>query len=263
MNAFISALWAEALKAWRSKVTLLTAVAVSILPFVDGLFMIILKDPEQARKMGLIGAKAQLAAGTADWPTYFYVLVLGTAMAGAFLFAFITTWVFGREFSDHTVKELLALPTPRGVIVGAKFVLIAFWTMGLALWMYALGLGIGKVVGIPGASSAQLEWTSFWYMMLTALLTFMLMPFVALIASAGRGYLPPLAWAIVTLALAQIAVALGWGEWFPWAVPALVGGLAGPNPEPIGMHSYVLVLLAFIAGAAATFVWWRSADQTR
>ena len=263
MTAFLSALWAEALKARRSKMALLTAVAASILPCVDALFMLILKDPEQARNMGLIGAKAQLAAGTADWPTYFYVLVLGTAMAGAFLFAFITAWVFGREFSDHTVKELLALPAPRVSIVGAKFVLIALWTMGLALWMYALGLGIGKIIGIPGASSSQLEWTSFQYLMLAALLTLMLMPFVALIASAGRGYMPPLAWAIATLALAQIVVVLGWGEWFPWAVPALVGEMAGPNPESIGMHSYVLVLLAFIAGVAATLVWWRSADQPR
>jgi hypothetical protein len=31
--------------------------------------MIILKDPERARSMGLISAKAQLAAGVADWPT--------------------------------------------------------------------------------------------------------------------------------------------------------------------------------------------------
>ena len=137
MNGFLSALWAEALKARRSKVALLTAAGLSILPIVDGLFMVILKDPERARDMGLIGAKAQLTAGVADWPTFFYVLVLGTAIGGAILFAFITAWVFGREFSDHTAKELLALPTSRVVIVGAKFVLIAFWILGLALWIFA------------------------------------------------------------------------------------------------------------------------------
>jgi ABC-2 type transport system permease protein len=91
----------------------------------------------------------------------------------------------------------------------------------------------------------------------------MLMPFVALFASAGRGYLPPLGWAFLTMALAQIAGVLGWGDWFPWSVPGLLSEMAGPRAEPIGLHSYILVLLTFIAGIAATFAWWQSADQAR
>jgi ABC-2 type transport system permease protein len=262
MKAFLSAFWAEALKARRSKVSLLTVAAFLIFPIIDGLFMFILKDPERARGMGLISVKAQITAGVADWPTYFQVLLLGTAIGGAILFAFTTAWVFGREFSDHTVKEILALPTPRGVIVGAKFVLTGLWMLGLTLMIFVIGLGIGKAVDIPGWSPG-LAWSSFWSLMLIAILTFMLMPFVALFASVGRGYLPPLGWAILTMALAQIAIVLGWGDWFPWAVPGLLGSLNGPRAEPIEMHSYVVVLLAFVAGIAATFAWWQSADQAR
>jgi ABC-2 type transport system permease protein len=262
MNAFLSALWAEALKARRSKVSLLTAAGLSILPIVDGLFMFILKDPERARAMGLISVKAQITAAVADWPTYFQVLLLGTAIGGAILFAFITAWVFGREYSDHTVKELLALPTPRGVIVSAKFALTALWMLGLTLMVFMMGLGIGAIVDIPGWSP-ELVWASLGSLMLMALLTFMLMPFVALFASVGRGYLPPLGWAFVTMASAQIAAVLGWGDWFPWSVPGLLGSLNGPRTEPIAAHSYMMVSLAFISGAVATFAWWRSADQAR
>jgi ABC-2 type transport system permease protein len=254
MKAFLSAFWAEALKARRSKVSLLTVAAFLIFPIIDGLFMFILKDPERARGMGLISVKAQITAGVADWPTFFEVLLLGTAIGGAILFAFITAWVFGREFSDHTVKEILALPTPRGVIVGAKFVLTALWMLGLTLMIFVIGLGIGKAVDIPGWSPG-LAWSSFW--------SLMLMPFVALFASVGRGYLPPLGWAILTIALAQIAIVLGWGDWFPWSVPGLLGSLNEPGAEPIGMHSYVVVLLVFVAGIAATFGWWQRADQAR
>ena len=262
MNAFLSAFWAETLKARRSKISVLTAAGFLILPLVDGLFMIILKDPVRARAMGLISVKAQLTAGVADWSTFFGILTQGTAIGGAILFAMITAWVFGREFSDHTAKELLALPTPRGIIVGAKFVLIALWLLGLTLFIFVIGLGIGTAIGIPGWS-IELEWSSFWSLVTVALLTFMLMPFVALFASAGRGYLPPLGWAFLTMALAQIAAVLGWGDWFPWSVPALLSGMAGPRAEQIGMHSYILVLLVFIAGVAATFAWWQSADQAR
>ena len=267
MNAFLSAFWAEALKARRSKVSLLTAAGFLILPVIGGLFMFILKDPERARTMGLIGAKAQLlTGGVANWPAYLEFLSLGTAGGGAILFAFITAWVFGREFSDHTAKELLALPTPREIIVGAKFVLTALWILGLTLFIFVIGLGIGTAVGIPGWS-LELAWTSFWSLMTTALLTFMLMPFVALFASAGRGYLPPLGWAFFTLAFAQIAGMMGWGDWVPWSVPGLFSLMFsvvyGQRAEQIGMHSYILVLLTFIVGIAATFAWWRSADQAR
>jgi ABC-2 type transport system permease protein len=262
MSAFLSALWAEALKARRSTVLWITAAAVTLLPLVDGLFMIILKNPGKAREMGLLGAKAQLAAGAADGPTFYYVLTMGIAAAGAILFAFITAWVFGREFSDHTVKELLALPTPRWVIVCTKFLLIGVWVMALSLWIFAVGWGIGNSVGIPGIT-AELETASFLYVMEAAFFTLLLMPLVAFFASVGRGYLPPLGWAIFTLVLAQLAQTLGRADWFPWAVPLLIAVKSGPNGSVVELHSYWLVLIASIAGIAATILWWRSADQTK
>ena len=260
MKLLQAALWGETLKARRSKISLLTLIGFMLLPLVGGLFMIILKDPERARAMGLISLKAQLMAGVADWPTFFGILTQGTAIGGAVLYAIITAWVFGREFSDHTVKELLALPTPRTSIVGAKFILIATWTLGLTLLIFLVGLGIGALVRIPGWSP-ELVWYSVWSLMTTALMTFMLMPFVALFASVGRGYLLPLGWAFFTLVLAQIVSVLGWGGWLPWAVPVLFSGMAGPPAEQTGMHSYLLVLLAFIFGSLSTFAWWQRADQ--
>lgn len=262
MNAFVSAFWAEVLKARRSKVTLLTAAGFLILPFAGGLFMIILKDPEQARAMGLISTKARLAAGTADWQSFFEIITIGLAAAGAILTALFTAWVFGREFSDHTAKELLALPTPRWIIVAAKFALIGLWLLALTLLIFVVGLGVGTAVDIPGWSSALIT-TSFATVLITALLNLMLVPFVALFASSGRGYLPPMGWAILTLAVADLVSVLGWGDWFPWAVPVVVSGMVKVNAEQVGLHSYLVVLLAGVVGAVATFVWWRTADQTR
>ena len=261
MNAFLAAFWAEGLKARRSRLFVLSFAGILIMPLVGGLFMLILKYPEQARALGIISVKAQLTAGVADWPTYFGVLNLGTAIAGAMLFAIITAWVFGREFSDHTAKEILALPTPRAMVVGAKFVLTGLWVLGLALLVFFVGLGVGAAVDIPGWS-AELAWTSFGNFLTAALLAWMLMPVVALIASAGRGYLPPVAWAFLSMALAQIASVLGWGDWFPWSVPGLLSGLIG-SAGPLALHSWLLVLLVFVAGVAATFAWWGSADQAK
>jgi ABC-2 type transport system permease protein len=246
----------------RSRVPLFTSVGFSFVALVDGLFMIIMKDPEAARKMGLISAKAQLLAGTADWPTFFSVLAQAVAVGGAILFAIITIWMFGREFSDHTVKELLALPTSRETIVAAKFVIVAVWTLMLTIFVFLIGLIIGKLVDIPGWSTELLR-SAFGDVIGSGMLTILLLPFVALMASAGRGYLPSFGWMILTVAMSQIAAITGWGDWFPWSVPALFSGAAGPRADLLGWYSYAIVILTGLLGLAATFYWWRAADQTR
>ena len=262
MNGILPALWAETLKMRRSRVPLFSALGFSIAPLVGGLFMIILKDPEAARSMGLISAKAQLTAGVADWPTFFSILAQAVAVGGGILFAVLTAWVFGREFSDRTAKELLALPTSRESIVAAKFFVIAAWTFLMTVWILLVGLVVGKLVVIPGWS-ATLARDACLDILGTAVLVIALLPFVALLASLGRGYLPAFGWMILSVALAQIAAITGWGDWFPWSVPALFSGAVGPRVEMLGTHSYVIVILASLVGLAATFYWWRSADQTR
>ena len=262
MNGFTSALWAEMLKMRRSKVPLFTALGFSMAPLAGGLFMIILKDPEAAKSMGLISAKAQLLVGVADWPTFFNILAQAVAVGGAILFAIVTAWVFGREFSDHTAKELLALPTSRETIIGAKFIVTALWTFILSLFIFGFGLVVGNLVVIPGWSTELLQ-TAFMDILGSAALTIILLPFVALAASMGRGYLPAFGWTIFTVAIAQIAIITGWGDWFPWAVPALFSGAAGPRAEQLELHSYIIILFASMVGLAATFYWWRNADQTK
>lgn len=262
MNSFSSALWAETLKMRRSKVPLFTAIGFSIAPLVGGLFMVILKDPEAARSMGLISTKAQLVGGTADWTTFFGFIAQAAAIGGAVVFAILTAWVFGREFSDHTAKELLALPTSRETIVAAKFVVTLTWSVLLSLFIFLIGLIVGTLVVIPGWSTELLR-SAVGDVMGSAVLTIALLPFVALLASAGRGYLPSFSWTILTVVLAQIAAVMGWGDWFPWSVPALFSGAAGPRAELLGTHSYIIVILSSLIGLAATFYWWRNADQTR
>ena len=75
--------------------------------------------------------------------------------------------------------------------------------------------------------------------------------------------MPPLAFAIATLALGDIFSHTGWASWIPWSiVPALIGMVG----KPIGMlpaGSYVVLALTFAAGVAATIAQLRFADNTQ
>jgi len=137
----------------------------------------------------------------------------------------------------------------------------SIWSVSIALWVLALGLAIGAWVGLPGWTDT-VAGDGIGSFLLAALLILALQTTTAFFASAGRGYLPPLAWAVLMIAVAQVLAVLGLGAWFPFAVPALVTGAAGPEGEAPNLASYLLVVAATVAGAAATLAWWDRADQT-
>jgi len=262
MNNFYEALHTETLKLFRSKVPLFTALGFSMAPLMGGLFMIILKNPEAAKSLGLITTKAQLLTGTAEWSSFFNFMAQAVAAGGMVLFSIVTIWVFGREFSDHTVKELLALPTSREAIITAKFIVIGAWSLVITLLILGISLVVGKLVVIPGWST-ELFQTSFTGIIGTALLTLPLISFVALLASTGRGYMPPFAWVFLTLILANLSAILGWGDWFPWAVPLVASKNFVSHTNDLGLHGYLVIFITCVLGVAGTLLWWRRADQTR
>lgn len=260
MKYWAAAFSCEGLKVFRSKILWITILAFLIVPFVGGFFMFVLKDPEFARSSGLIGAKAQLTIGTADWLSYFQFLSQAVAVGGLLIFGFITSWAFGREYSDRTVKDLLALPIPRTKIVLSKFAVVFLWCLFLSLIVFAVGLWVGDIVVLPGWSrEAAIE--GLITFAICAGLTIALSTPVAFFASIGRGYLSPLGFVVFTLVCAQIITAAGYGEFFPWAIPALISEIAGTRSALPGTISYILVVVTGIAGLAATSCWWRYADH--
>lgn len=262
MTGLRAALWTESLKLRRSKVPAVTVLAFAFAAGVGGLFMFILQDPDRARAMGLLGAKASFAAETADWPSYFAMLAQTTAVGGLLIFGLVAVWTFGREFSDHTVGDLLALPTTRTAIVAAKLGVTAGWCLTLGVLICLFGLGIGAVLRLPGWSVSTAA-TGLATVLATAFLTVLMTTPFGLAASVGRGYLAAVGAMFLTVFLSQVIAALGYGHFFPWSVPALFSGVAGPDrtmPGPIG---YGLVALTGTAGAIGTAIWWTTADQSR
>jgi ABC-2 type transport system permease protein len=256
-----AALAGELLKARRSRVPWGVAAGFSMAPLVIGLFMLILKDPEGARAFGLLGSKAQLTAGTADWPTFWSLLGQAVTVGGAILFAFLTAWVYGREFADRTVRDLVASTTPRRAIVLAKAIVILAVGLATSALVILLALAIGALLGLPDWSADQAA-SAIGAILLGAILTIALQSATAFFAGVGRGYIAPLAWAVATIVASQVLAVLGWGAWFPWSVPAILAGAGGAAVEPVTPGGVVLVVLTAVAGLLATIAWWERADQT-
>lgn len=260
MHDLTNAVWIELRKATRSRMPLFTALGFLVLPCGLAFFMFIYKYPNFARNIGLISAKANLAGGAATWPYYLGVLGQAIAIGGIAVFSLVESWVFGREFVDGTLKDLLAVPVARSNILLAKFLVVALWSLLLTVMLFLVSLLFGAVIGLS-QGTAEVFWQGTATLAVVACLTIVnVFPF-AFFASLGRGYLLPMGVTLLVIVIANFIVVAGWGNYFPWAVPALYAELAGKgNLEPV---SYVLVLLTGLAGMAGTYLWWRWADQNR
>lgn len=259
MNNLSDMIWVEMRKATRSGMPLWTILGSLFMPLGIAFLIFVSRNPEISHKLGLISAKADLMAYSAtDWSTYLSLSGQIIAAGGFFLFVIAVSWVFGREFADGTLKDMLAVPISRSTILLAKFIVVIVWSAVLTLVILAIGLIMGALINLPGASIAVIL-QGCAHMALTACLTVAtILPF-AFFASAGRGYLLPIGLAILTLMMTNLIAIAGWGDYFPWAVP----GLFAQGKNSLSAVSYWTVALTGLIGMIGTYFWWKYANQSR
>ncbi|MBE3037862.1 MAG: ABC transporter permease [Chloroflexi bacterium] len=259
MNNLSDMVWIELRKAIRSRMPLFTALGSLFMPLGIAFLIFVSKNPEISHKLGLISVKANLMAYAAtDWPTYLGLFGQIIAAGGFVLFILVISWVFGREFSDGTLKDMLAVPVQRSSILLAKFIVVAVWSAVLTMVILIAGLVMGAIIKLPGGSISVIFQGSARVAITAGLAIAVVMPF-ALFASVGRGYLLPIGLAILTLMMTNVVAIAGWGENFPWAVP----GLYAQGKSYLIPISYWIVLLTGQAGMIGTYLWWMVADQSR
>lgn len=257
MNNLGNMLWIELRKAMRSRMPLWTSLGSLLMPLGIAFLIFVARNPEISKKIGLISAKADLMAYSAtDWPTYLTFFGQLIAAAGFIFFVFNISWVFGREFADGTVTDLLAVPVPRASILLAKFILVIVWSMLQSMLIVGVGLLMGILIQVPGGSNA-IVLEGIRSLSISAIMAIIVVLPFAWMASLGRGYLLPVGAAILTMMMTNLVAIAGWGEYFPWAIP----GLYSQTSTPLPAASFWIVPLTGLAGMLVTYAWWQRADQ--
>lgn len=151
MKKLSSCILIEWRKLIKSKLSIVTACSICLVPFIVGLFATMMKYPENFKNLGLISAKMEMMKIT-DWSSYLMTISQVISVGGLLIFGFTASWVFGREYSDKTMIDLLALPIRRDTIVLSKFIVIALWSYILSIFALLLGLLAGNLIGLDGGN---------------------------------------------------------------------------------------------------------------
>ncbi len=261
MKQQIYALQAEFMKLKHSKIVWATFIAFSIAPIMGAVFMPIIQNSESS-ELGTLAVKIKAMKLEANWESYLSILTQAVGVGGIMVFGFVASWIFGREYSDKTAKDLFSLPTSRTKILNAKFMLFVLWCLLLVMSNLLIAFVLGMFLQLPPVSTSLLMPALITYFITTILTIAVCVP-IAFFALWGKGYLAPLGFAALTLIFSQVIAAVGYGSYFPWSVPGLFSGAGGEYKNLLNNYSYGILLLTCIAGYLATIMYWNKTDQTK
>lgn len=254
----------ESFKLRKSKILFFTIAACVLISVMIGFFIYISLHPELFNDNSLIGTKASLFAIT-TWQAYFTLMLQMIVFMGFILYGFLTIWVFGREYSDRTLKDLLALPISRTSILLSKFIVASIWSFILSMVLFICSILIGFAINLHGWSTDVAFHVLFYYTLASVLAILITAP-VALVASIGKGYLAPFGYIITVTVLAQfINTGLpGLDPYVPWILPALVSQSGVPSTVPLpalNLLSYLIFFGTVLLGVFGTIYYWNYTDQ--
>ncbi len=232
----LSFIHCEALKVLRSSVFWIVIVAFATMPIMLGFVTYI------------------NGAGT-GWEPYLSDLLGSITAVLVIGFSFTACWVFGREYTDKTISELLVKPVSKLYVILSKFIIIFLWDILMAFFMFAVVFIMGILIGLNGGTWLLIM-NSFLIFMITSLLTMVVSTISALLANVSKGYLAPIGLAFLIVVISNVISQAGLAAYFPWTIPALF-----ISNVPLGIASFAILAITGITGFLGTVAWWRFAEQ--
>jgi len=200
-----------------------------------------------ARTEGLDGPSAErFAVYRAGTLTEARMLAAGQILCVVALIAagFVVSWLFGREYSDHTVGSLYALPVTLRSVATAKIAIAAGWVVVCVTT--AIGLTVAAcAVSVSGGLTSDV-----WRQVVTVAVAANVMGLLGLtfayVAAATRGYLGAVGSIIGVTAVSQILASIGLGRWVPYVAPAMWAGAGGAEAAKGILAIHLLWSVAFV-----------------
>ncbi|WP_304094549.1 ABC transporter permease, partial [Methanobrevibacter ruminantium] len=101
-----------------------------------------------------------------------------SALFAILLFSIIISYLFGREYNEHTLKTMLTIPISRGKFLVSKYVMFLIWILILTVVTSLSTLAFGFAAGLTGFT-LQLFINSFAELLFANILLFLTFsPFV-------------------------------------------------------------------------------------
>ncbi len=237
-------------------------IGYALVPVMGGVIMYLIRNPNLIPKSSILSVKVSMLSIPVDWVSYLNTFITqGVGLMGIIAFGFVASFVFGREYSDSTYRDLLSIPISRSAILNSKYIVYLLLCFMLAISDLILSFVVGLILKLPGWDFVMiLSIIEKYFAMIGLVIS--LGTVISFFALWARGYLAPLGFLTVVLFLSIFMPYLGLGQYFPWSIPAIYSGMAGEElRRGLNILSYMCLLVTSLGGYILTIGWWKYGDQ--
>lgn len=182
-----------------------------------------------------------------------------SAMFAVLIFAIIISYLFGREYNEHTLKTMLTIPVSREKFLASKYIMFLVWIVILTVVTSISTLAFGFAAGLEGFS-IKIFAEGFAQLLYANVLLFLsFSPFVfvslfitnmvpAMVGGAG-------------LALVNLMVyGQNWAPFVPWVCPYLIASGEIAEYTTSITVSYGVILATFVIGLVISYIYFTKTD---
>ena len=182
-----------------------------------------------------------------------------SALFAIMLFSIMISYLFGREYNEHTLKTMLTIPISRGKFLASKYVMFLVWILILTVVTSLSALVFGFIAGLEGFT-LKLFMDSFAQLLFANVLLFLTFsPFVFLSLFITNMVPAMVGGAGLTL-VNMLIYGQTWAPYVPWVCPYLIasGEIAEYATSPT--VSYGVILVTFLIGLAISYIYFTKTD---
>ena len=182
-----------------------------------------------------------------------------SALFAIMLFSIMISYLFGREYNEHTLKTMLTIPISRGKFLASKYVMFLVWILILTVVTSLSALVFGFIAGLEGFT-LKLFMDSFAQLLFANVLLFLTFsPFVFLSLFITNMVPAMVGGAGLTL-VNMLIYGQNWAPYVPWVCPYLIasGEIAEYATSPT--VSYGVILVTFLIGLAISYIYFTKTD---
>ena len=182
-----------------------------------------------------------------------------SALFAVLLFAIMISYLFGREYNEHTLKTMLTIPVSRGNFLLSKYVMFLVWILILTVVTILSTLVFGFIAGLEGFS-LKLFIDSFIQLLFANVLLFLTFsPFVFL-SLVITNMVPAMVGGAGLTLVNMLIYGQTWAPYVPWVCPYLIAsGEIAEYSASISL-SYGIILATFAIGLIISYIYFTKTD---
>lgn len=175
------------------------------------------------------------------------------------LFTIIISYLFGREYNEHTLKTILTAPTSRGTFILSKYTMFLVWVLIITLLTSISAIIFGYLAGATGFS-LDVVFNNFKELLYTNLLLFLTFSPLVFLSLIITNMIPAMIGGAVLTFTNMIIASTKYGIYFPWSAPYLIASGEIAQYTNNYMISYAIIILTFLIGAILSYTYFTKKD---